>query len=68
MNESHLLSTIIISENIIMNYLIKKLKSNELKLMLITSLLMSSFVENFTSEVNVLQTFKRIQNSLKCKF
>ena len=52
MNESYLLSTVITSENTIMNYLIKKSRSNELKLTLITLLLMSSSVKNFTSEVN----------------
>ena len=67
MNESHLLSTIITSENIILNHLIKKSRSNELKSTLITSLSISSSVENFTSEANALQTFKKTLNSLKCK-
>ena len=52
MNKSHLLSVIITSENIILNHLIKKLRSNELKSTLIMSLSISSFVKNFTSEVN----------------
>ena len=68
MNESHLLSTVITSENTIMNHLIKKSRSNELKSTLIMSLSMSSSVENLTSEANALQTLKRILNSLKCKF
>jgi len=67
MNESHLLNAIITSENIILNHLIKKLRSNKLKLTSITLLLMSSSVENFTSEANALQTFKKTLNSLKCK-
>ncbi len=66
MNESYLLSTVVTSENIIMNHLIKKSRSNELKLML-TSLSMSSSVKNLISEANALQTLKRIQNSLKCE-
>ncbi len=66
-NESHLLSAIITSENIILNHLIKKSRLNELKSTLIMSLLMSSFVENLTSEANALQTLKRILNSLKCE-
>ena len=67
MNESYLLSAIITSENIILNHLIKKSRSNELKSTLITSLSMSSFVENLTSEVSTLQTLKKTLNSLKCK-
>ncbi len=67
MNESCLLSTVIISKNTIMNHLIKKLRSNESKLTSITSLSMSSFVKNLTNEVSTLQILKRIQNSLKCK-
>jgi len=66
-NENYLLSTIIISENTIMNHLIKKLRSNKLKLISIMLLSISSSVENFTSEVNTSQTLKRIQNSLKCE-
>jgi len=58
MNENYLLSTVITSENTIMNHLIKKSTS-------IMLLSMSSSVENLTSEVSTLQTFKRIQNSLK---
>ena len=67
MNESHLFSTVITLENTIMNHLIKKSKLNESKSMLIMLLLMSSFVENLTSEVNTLQIFKKTQNSLKCE-
>ncbi len=67
MNESCLLSTVVISKNTIMNHLIKKLRSNESKLTSITSLSMSSFVKNLTNEVSTLQILKRIQNSLKCK-
>jgi len=67
MNESHLLSVIITSENTILNHLIKKSRSNELKLTSITSLLMSFSVENLTSEASALQTLKRTLNSLKCE-
>jgi len=67
MNESYLLSAIIISENIILNHLIKKSRSNELKLTSVMLLLMSSSVENFTSEANALQILKRTLNSLKCE-
>jgi len=65
MNESHLLSAIITSENTILNHLIKKSRLNESKLTSITSLLISSFVENFTSEASTSQTLKRTLNSLK---
>ncbi len=67
MNESHLLSAVIILKNIILNHLIKKSRSNELKSTLIMSLLMSSSVENLTSEASILQTLKRTLNSLKCE-
>ncbi len=67
-NESHLLNTIVTSENIILNHLIKKSRSHESKSTLITLLSMSSSVENLTSEVNALQTLKKILNSLKCEF
>ncbi len=67
MNESCLLSAVITSENTILNHLIKKSRSNELKSMSITSLSMSSSVENLTSEASTLQTLKKILNSLKCK-
>jgi len=67
MNENHLFSAIITSENTILNHLIKKSRSNELKSMSITLLSMSSSVENFTSEANALQTLKRTLNSLKCE-
>ena len=67
MNESYLLNAVITSENIILNHLIKKSRSNELKLTLIMSLSMSSFIENLTSEASALQTLKKTLNSLKCK-
>jgi len=67
MNESHLLSAVVTSENTILNYLIKKLRSNELKSMSITLLSMSSSVENLTSEVSTSQILKRTLNSLKCE-
>ncbi len=68
MNESHLLSIIITSENTILNHLIKKSRSNKLKLTLITSLSMLSSAENFSSEANALQILKRILNNLKYEF
>ncbi len=67
MNESHLLSAVITSENTILNHLIKKSRSNELKSTSITSLSISFSVENLTSEASTLQTLKRTLNSLKCK-
>jgi len=67
MNESHLLSAVVTSENTILNHLIKKSRSNESKSISITSLLMSSSVENLTSEANALQTLKKTLNSLKCE-
>ncbi len=68
MNESHLLSTVITSENIILNHLIKKSRLNELKSTLIILLSILFFVKNLTSEVSTLQTLKKILNSLKCEF
>ncbi len=59
MNESHLLSTVITSENTIINHLIKNSRSNKSKSMSITLLSMSSFIKNLISEVSALQTLKR---------
>jgi len=67
MNKSYLLSAVITSENTILNHLIKKSRLNELKSTSITSLLMSSFVENLTSEASTLQTLKKTLNNLKCE-
>jgi len=44
-NESHLLSVIITFENIILNHLVKKSKTNELKSISITSISVSSFLK-----------------------
>ncbi len=66
-NKSHLLNTVITSENTILNHLIKKSRSNELKSTSVMSLSMSSSVENLTSEANALQILKRTLNSLKCE-
>ncbi len=66
-NESYLLSIIITFENTILNHLVKKSKTNELKLTLITSISVSSFFENLTSEANTLQMLKRTSNSFECK-
>ncbi len=68
MNESHLLSAVITSENIILNHLIKKSRSNESKSTSIMLLSISSSVENLTSEANASQTLKKTLNSLKYKF
>ena len=66
-NESHLLSMIITFENIILNHLVKKSKTNELKSTLIISISISSSFEDFTREVSTLQTLKKTSNSFKCK-
>ncbi len=67
MNESHLFSAVVTSENTILNHLIKKSRSNKSKSTSVTSLSMSSFVENLTSEASTSQTLKRTLNSLKCE-
>jgi len=67
MNESYLLSAVITSENTILNYLIKKSRSNESKSMSVTLLSMSSSVENLTDEASTLQILKRTLNNLKCE-
>ncbi len=66
-NESCLLSMIITFENIILNHLVKKLKTNKLKSTLITSISVSSSFEDFTREVSTLQMLKKTSNSFKCK-
>ena len=66
-NESHLLSVIITFKNTILNHLVKKLKTNELKSILITSISVSSSFEDLTREVSTLQTLKRTLNSLECE-
>ncbi len=67
MNEIHLLSAVVTSENTILNHLIKKSRSNESKSISVTLLLMSSSVKNLTSEANASQTLKKTLNSLKCE-
>jgi len=64
-NESHLLSIIITFENIILNHLVKKSKTNKLKLILITSISVSSSFENLTRKASILQTLKRISNNFE---
>jgi len=64
-NESHLLSIIITFKNIILNHLVKKLKTNKLKSTSITSISVSSSFEDFTSEVSTLQMLKRTSNSFE---
>jgi len=66
-NESHLLNVIITFKNTILNHLIKKSKTNELKSILITLISVLSFFEDFTKEVSTLQTFKRTSNSFECE-
>ncbi len=66
-NESYLLSMIITFKNTILNHIVKKSKTNELKLTLITSISVSSSFEDFTREVNILQMLKRISNSFECE-
>jgi len=66
-NESHLLSIIITFKNTILNHLIKKLKTNELKSTSITLISVSSSFENLIKEASTLQTFKRTLNSLECE-
>ncbi len=66
-NESHLLSMIITFENTILNHLVKKSKTNELKSTSITSISISFSFENLTREVSTLQMLKRTSNSLECK-
>jgi len=67
-NESYLLSIIITFKNIILNHLVKKSKTNELKSTSITSISVSSSFENFTSEVSTLQMLKKTSNSFECEF
>jgi len=64
-NESYLLSIIITFENIILNHLVKKSKTNKLKLILITSISVSSSFENLTRKASILQTLKRILNNFE---
>ncbi len=66
-NESHLLSVIITFKNTILNHLIKKSKTNELKSTLITSISVLFSFEDFTREVSTSQTLKRTLNSLECE-
>ena len=66
-NESHLLSIIITFKNTILNHLIKKSKTNELKSISITSISVSFSFKNLTREINILQMLKKTSNSLKCK-
>ncbi len=69
-NENHLLNVIITFKNTILNHLVKKSKTNELKSTSITSISVSSFFEDFTKEVSTLQMLKKTSNcsnSFKCK-
>jgi len=66
-NESHLLSMIITFENTILNHLVKKSKTNELKLTSIMLISVSSSFEDFIRKASTLQTLKRTSNSFECK-
>jgi len=66
-NESHLLSIIITFKNTILNHLVKKSKTNELKSTSITLISISSFFENLTSEVSTLQMLKKTSNNFECE-
>ncbi len=66
-NESYLLSMIITFENTILNHLVKKLKTNELKSTSITSISVSFSFEDLTREVSTLQMLKKTSNSFECK-
>ncbi len=66
-NESHLLSMIITFKNTILNYLVKKSKTNELKLTSIISISVSSSFEDFIRKVSTLQMLKKTSNSLECE-
>jgi len=66
-NESHLLSMIITFKNTILNHLVKKSKTNELKSTSITLISISSFFENLTSEVSTLQMLKKTSNNFECE-
>ena len=66
-NESHLLNAIITFENTILNHLVKKSKTNELKSISITSISVLFSFEDFTRKASTLQTLKKTSNSFKCK-
>jgi len=66
-NESCLLSVIITFENTILNHLVKKSKTNELKSTSIILISVSFSFEDFTSEVSTLQTLKKTSNSFECE-
>ncbi len=66
-NESCLLSVIITFENTILNHLVKKSKTNELKSTSIILISVLSSFEDFTSEVSILQTLKKTSNSFECE-
>ncbi len=66
-NKSHLLSMIITFENTILNHLIKKSKTNELKSISITSISVSSSFEDLTRKASTLQMLKKTSNSFECE-
>jgi len=67
-NESYLLNIIITFENTILNHLVKKSKTNNLKSISITSISLSFSFEDFTRKVSTLQMLKRTSNSFECEF
>jgi len=66
-NKSCLFSIIITFKNTILNHLVKKSKTNELKSTLITSISVLSSFEDFTSEASILQMLKKTSNNFECK-
>jgi len=67
-NQSYLLSIIITFKNTILNHLVKKSKTNELKSTLITSISVSFSFEDFTKKVSTSQMLKKTSNSFECEF
>ncbi len=66
-NESCLLSAIITFKNTILNHLVKKSKTNELKSTSITSISISFSFEDLTKKVSTSQMLKKTSNSFECK-
>jgi len=67
-NESYLLSIIITFENTILNHLVKKSKTNELKLTLITSISVSSFLKILQVKQTHCKCSKEHQTALNVNF
>jgi len=67
-NESHLLSMIITFENTILNHLVKKSKTNELKSTLITSISISSFLKILQEKQAHYRCSREHQTTLNVNF